>query len=92
MKKGKKEEVMNIGKKEKNYMVGEMYIDKGKMLYRLDMRKNNGLFRELLNMLDNKYEVIGVKNMYVVEDKYCINKDKDVEKWLEKNISFKLIW
>ena len=92
MPQGTQEEVMTPGKNEKYYLAGALHLATGKLLYCLGPRKNNGLFRDLLSLLDTTYPAPGVTHLYVVADNYCIHKAKAVEQWLAKHPRFTLLW
>jgi hypothetical protein len=80
------------GKNEKHYLAGGLDTSIGQLHYTLGERKNNGLFRELLNVLDNAYPASQVDRMDVVVDNYIIHKAKAVDQWLEKHPHFELLW
>jgi putative transposase len=92
MPQGAQEEVMTPGKNEKHSLAGALHLATGKLLYCLGPRKNNGLFRDLLTLLDTTYPAPGVTHIYVVADNYCIHKAKAVEQWLAKHPRFTLLW
>lgn len=92
MPQGTQEEVMTPGKNEKHYLAGALHLATGKVLYCLGPRKNNGLFRELLTLLDTTYPAPGVTRIYVVVDNDCIHKAKAVEQWLATHPRFTLLW
>jgi hypothetical protein len=48
-------------------------------LYGLGPRKNNGLLRDLLTLLDHTYPARQMMRIYGVVDNYCIHKAKAVE-------------
>ena len=52
---GTQDEIMTPGKNEKHYLAGALHLATGKLLYCLGPRKNNGLFRDLLTLLDTTY-------------------------------------
>src|SRR5262245_10232513 len=85
-------EVMTPGKNEKHYLAGALELTTGKVLYCLGPRKNNGLFRELLTLLDHTYPARQMTRIYVVVDNYCIHKVKAVEQWLVRHPRFELLW
>jgi putative transposase len=89
---GTQEEIMTPGKNEKHYLAGALHLTTGKMLYCLGPRKNNGLFRDLLTLLDSTYPAPAVSRIYVVVDNYCIHKAKAVEQWLARHPRFELLW
>jgi putative transposase len=55
MPQGTQAEVMTPGQNEKHYLAGALHLATGKVLYCLGPRKNNGLFRTLLTLLDTTY-------------------------------------
>jgi putative transposase len=92
MPKGTQEEVMTPGQNEKHYLAGALHLATGKLLYCLGPRKNNGLFRDLLTLLDRTYPAPRVRRIYVVVDNYCIHKAKAVDQWLANHPRFVLLW
>jgi putative transposase len=85
-------EVMTPGQNEKHYLAGALDVSTGALYYTLGERKNNGLFRELLNELDHTYPASRINRIYVVVDNYIIHKAKAVHQWLEKHPRFELLW
>ena len=59
MPQGTQVEVMTPGKNEKHYLAGALHLATGQLLYCLGPRKNNGLFRDLLTLLDVIYPAHG---------------------------------
>jgi putative transposase len=92
MPQGTQEEVMTPGTNEKHYLAGALHLATGTLLYCLGPRKNNGLFRELLTLLDATYPARQITRIYVVVDNYCIHKAKAVEQWLASHPRFELLW
>ena len=92
MPQGTQAEVMTPGKNEKHYLAGALPLATGKLLYGLGPRKNNGLFRELLTLLDVTYPAPQISRIYVVADNYCIHQAKAVEQWLASHPRFALLW
>jgi len=92
MPQGTQVEVMTPGKNEKHYLAGALHLATGKLLYCLGPRKNNGLFRDLLTLLDTTYPAPGVTRIYVVADNYCIHKAKAVAQWVAAHPRFTLLW
>jgi putative transposase len=92
MPQGTQEEIMTPGTNEKHYLAGALHLASGKVLYCLGPRKNNGLFRDLLTILDRTYSAPGITRIYVVVDNYCIHKAKAVEQWLASHPRFALLW
>lgn len=92
MPQGTQVEVMTPGKNEKHYLAGALHLATGKLLYCLGPHKNNGLFRDLLTLLDTTYPARQITRIYVVVDNYCIHKAKAVEQWLASHPRFELLW
>jgi len=80
------------GKNEKHFLAGALHLATGTILYCLGSRKDNGLFRDLLTLLDATYPVRQMTRIYVVVDNYCIHKAKAVEQWLASHLHFELLW
>jgi transposase len=89
---GTQDEIMTPGTNEKYYLAGALHLATGNVRYCLGPRKNNGLFRELLTLLDHTYPASEVTRIYVVVDNYCIHKAKAVEQWLAHHPRFALLW
>ena len=89
---GSRHEVMTPGKNEKHYLAGALDTSTGALYYTLGERKNNGLFRELLNELDQTYLASQIDRIYVVVDNYIIHKAQAVNQWLEKHPRLELLW
>jgi len=62
------------------------------LLYCLGPRKNHGLFRDLLALLEHTYPARQITRIYGVVDNYCIHKAKAVEQWLASHPRFELLW
>src|SRR4030095_14478295 len=54
--------------------------------------KNNGLFRELLTLLDTTYPARQITRIYVGADNHCIHKANAVEQWLTSHPRCALLW
>jgi len=89
---GTQNEIMTPGTNEKYSLAGALHLATGKVLYCLGPRKNNGLFRALLTLLDTAYPASDVTRIDVVVDNYCIHKAKAVEQWLANHPRFTLLW
>ena len=89
---GTQAEIMTPGKNEKHYLAGALHLATGQLLYCLGPRKNNGLLRELLALLDATYPARQISRIYVVADNYCIHKAKAVEQWLASHPRFAVLW
>jgi transposase len=92
MPQGTQAEVRTPGKNEKHSLAGALHLATGKVLYCRGPRKNNGLFRELLTLLDTIYPARQITRVDVVVDHYCIHKAKAVEQWLAEHPRFALLW
>ena len=88
---GTQAEVMTPGKNEKHYLAGALPLATGKMLYCLGPRKNHGLFRALLTLLDATYPARQISRLSVVADNYCIPKAKAVAQWLACHPRFEVL-
>jgi transposase len=89
---GTQDEIMTPGTNEKYYLAGALHPATGKVLYCLGPRKNNGLFRDLLTLLDTTYSASEVTRIYVVVDNYRIHKAKAVTQWLASHSRFEVLW
>jgi len=76
---GTQTEVMTPGKNEKHYLAGALHLATGTLVYCLGPRKNTGLFRDLLTLLDATYPARQITRISVIVDNYCIHKAKAVE-------------
>lgn len=92
MPKGTRHEVVTPGQNEKHYLAGALNPLTGQLHTCLGPRKNNGLFRPLLTVLDQTYRAPWTKRISVVVDNYCIHKANAVGKWLETHPRFELLW
>jgi len=63
MRQGTQEEIMTPGTNETHYLAGALHLPTGKMLYCLGSRKNHGLFRDLLTLLDTTYPAAEVTRL-----------------------------
>src|SRR5215510_8048328 len=77
MPQGTQAEVMTPGKNEQHYLAGALHLATGKVLYCLGPRKNNGLFRELLTLLDATYPAPQITRIYVVVDEISIASSRE---------------
>jgi putative transposase len=91
MRQGTQEEIMTPGTNEKHYLAGALHLPTGKILYGLGPRKNHGLFRDLLTLLDTTYPASAVTRLYVVVDNYRIHKATAVTQWLASHPRFELL-
>lgn len=92
MPKGTQELVMTPGINEQHYLAGALHLTTGTLLHCCGPRKHNGLFRDLLTLLDRTYPAPWVTRIYVVVDNYSIHKAKAVEQWLASHARFTLLF
>jgi transposase len=92
MEKGTQLEVMTPGTNEKNYLAGALDILTGKMVHCVWFRKTNGLFLDLLKLIDSTYSAIEYRKIFVVVDNYKIHKAKAVEQWLKRQARIELVF
>jgi len=81
MPQGTQAEGMTLGKHEKHSRAGALPLATGTLLYGLGPRKNHGLCRDLLTLLDTPSPAPGVTRIAGVADNSCMHKAKAVEQW-----------
>lgn len=89
--KGTQTEVPTPGKNQKQYLAGALDYRSGQMTYVIGKRKDNFLFRQLLQRLEEDHGP-EVKRIYLVLDNYKIHKAKAVEQWLAQHPRFQILW
>jgi transposase len=92
MEKGTQLEVMTPGSNEKNYLAGALDIVTGQMLHCVWFRKTNGLFIDLLKVIDSTYSACQYTQIFVVVDNYKIHKAKAVQQWLARHARIELVY
>ena len=92
MEKGTQQEVMTPGKNEKNYLAGALDMVTGKLVHCVWFRKTNGLFLDLLKLIDSTYPAYRYTKIFVVVDNYKIHKAKAVEQWLKRQRRIELVF
>jgi transposase len=92
MEKGTQQEVMTPGTNEKNYLAGALDIVTGRLLHCVWFRKTNGLFLDLLKLIDGTYATRQYTKIFVVVDNYKIHKAKAVEQWLAQHPRIELVF
>lgn len=92
MEKGTQLEVMTPGTNEKNYLAGALDIVTGQLLHCVWFRKTNGLFLDLLKLIDATYSAFQYTKIFVVVDNYKIHKAKAVEHWLRRQARIELVF
>jgi hypothetical protein len=81
MRQGTQEESMTPSTHEKHSLAGALHLATGKVLYGLGSRQNNGLFRDLVTVLDTTSPAPAVTCLSVVVDNSCMHKAKAVTQW-----------
>jgi len=91
---GTQAEVMTPGQYEQHALAGALHlalVAPGKLLDCLGPRKNHGLFRDLLTVLDTTSPAPRVTRISVVVDHSCIDKAQAVEQRLASHPRFPLL-
>jgi transposase len=89
---GTQMEVMTPGTNEKHDLAGALDLSTGTLRHCYGPRKTNGLFRALLQTLDEAYPAAQFQRVYVVVDNYKIHKAKAVDQWLAHHPRFTLFF
>jgi transposase len=92
MPKGTQVEIMTPGRNEQRHLAGALDLRTGHVHHRLWFRKVNGLFLDLLNLLDSAYSARRWDRIYVVADNDKIHKAKLVQRWLTQHPRFRLLF
>jgi transposase len=92
MPKGTQVEVMTPGRNEQRHLAGALDLRTGHVHHRLWFRKVNGLFLDLLQLLDSVYSARCWDRIYVVADNDKIHKAKLVQRWLQQHSRFQLLF
>jgi transposase len=79
---GTQVEVMTPGTNAKHYLAGALDLATGTLHHCQGPRKTNGLFRDLLQTLEDTYPAAQDQQLFVVVDNYQIHKAKAVDAWL----------
>jgi transposase len=79
---GTQVKVITPGTNAKHYLAGALDLATGTLHHCQGPRKTNGLFRGLLQTLEDAYPVVQYQRVYVVVDNYTIHKAKAVDEWL----------
>ena len=85
-------EVMTPGRNEQRHLAGALDLRTGRVYHRLWFRKVNGLFLDLLNLLDSVYPARRWDRIYIVADNDKIHKAKLVQRWLKQHPRFRLLF
>jgi transposase len=92
MPRGTQVEVMTPGRNEQRHLAGALDLRPGHVHYRLWFRKVNGLFLDLLSLLDFVYPAQRWDWSYIVADNDKIHKAKLVQRWLGQHPRFRLLF
>lgn len=90
MRKGQQKRIATPGQNQKHYLAGALHSDSGKIHYISGSSKSSDLFISLLVTLRRAYR--RAKTITLVLDNYIIHKSRKVERWLEKNTKFRLVF
>jgi transposase len=85
-------EVMTPGRNEQRHLAGALDLRTGRVRYCLWFRKVNGLFLDLLNLLDRAYPARRWDRIFVVADNDKIHKTTLVQHWLKQHSRFRLLF
>jgi putative transposase len=89
---GPQDEIMTPGTNETHYLAGALQLTTGQVLDGLGARTNNGLFRDLLTLLDSTSPAPAVTRISVVVANDCMHKAKAVEQWLARHPRCEGLW
>jgi transposase len=92
MRKGTQGEVLTPGQNEKHYLAGGWDARTGVIHYGFGERKTNVLFRQLLDLVENRYPAQRYDRVYLVADNYRIHKAQAGQQWLAAHPRFEVLW
>jgi putative transposase len=84
--------VMTPGTNEKHYLAGALDLATGILRHCGGSRKTSGVFRDLLQCLDDAYPAPQFQRVYVVVDNDKIHKAKAIAPWLAQHPRFTLLF
>lgn len=90
MPKGQQKRIVTPGQNQKHYLAGALHSGTGCVHYISGCSKSSALFINLLETLRRTYR--RAKTITLVLDNYVIHKSRKVERWLEKNTKFRLLF
>ncbi|EBX2422509.1 TPA_asm: IS630 family transposase [Salmonella enterica subsp. enterica serovar Enteritidis] len=90
MPKGQQKRIATPGQNQKHYLAGALHSGTGRVHYVSGSSKSSDLFISLLEMLRRTYR--RAKTITLVADNYIIHKSRKVERWLEENPKFRLLF
>jgi hypothetical protein len=82
MPKGTQLAVMTPRQTQQHYLAGALEVSTGRLHHCLGPRQTNGLFRALLQTLEDAYPAAQYQRVYVMVDNYKIHQAKAVQDWL----------
>ncbi|EBG6611438.1 IS630 family transposase [Salmonella enterica subsp. enterica serovar Typhimurium] len=90
MPKGQQKRIATPGQNQKHYLAGALHSGMGRVHYVSGSSKSSDLFISLLETLRRTYR--RAKTITLVADNYIIHKSRKVERWLEENPKFRLLF
>ncbi|CQO84754.1 IS630 family transposase [Salmonella enterica] len=90
MPKGQQKRIATPGQNQKHYLAGALHSGTGRVHYLSGSSKSSDLFISLLETLRRTYR--RAKTITLVADNYIIHKSRKVERWLEENPKFRLLF
>ncbi|EHV9496866.1 IS630 family transposase [Salmonella enterica] len=90
MPKGQQKRIATPGQNQKHYLAGALHSGTGRVHYVSGSSKSSDLFISLLETLRRTYR--RAKTITLVADNYIIHKSCKVERWLEENPKFRLLF
>lgn len=90
MPKGQQKRIATPGQNQKHYLAGALHSGTGRVHYVSGSSKSSDLFISLLETLRRTYR--RAKTITLVADNYIIHKRRKVERWLEENPKFRLLF
>ncbi|EIP3133697.1 IS630 family transposase [Salmonella enterica] len=90
MPKGQQKRIATPGQNQKHYLAGALHSGTGRVHYVSGSSKSSDLFISLLETLRRTYR--RAKTITLVTDNYIIHKSRKVERWLEENPKFRLLF
>ncbi|EJJ3927829.1 IS630 family transposase, partial [Salmonella enterica] len=90
MPKGQQKRIATPGQNQKHYLAGSLHSGTGRVHYASGSSKSSDLFISLLETLRRTYR--RAKTITLVADNYIIHKSRKVERWLEENPKFRLLF
>ncbi|CQJ03008.1 IS630 family transposase [Salmonella enterica] len=90
MPKGQQKRIATPGQNQKHYLAGALHSGTGRVHYVSGSSKSSDLFISLLETLRRTYR--RAKTIPLGADNYIIHKSRKVERWLEENPKFRLLF